>query len=325
MWIKTFAAVMGLALSLMGGTVQSQNFPIPGKTMRIIVPFTPGGQTDTQARFLAQRLTGILDIPVVVENKPGASTIIGAMEVVKAQPDGHTLLYTIAATAMQNPHLFSKLPYSVEKDLTPIMFAATSPMILVASQNAPFKTFSEMMKYAKENPNTVNFASTSAGGISHLNGELLKSNGAVDIVHIPFKGTSEAMTALLGGHVHLLFDGPATAIENAKAGKVHLLAIADERRSKAAPHVPTLTEEGVPGVDMPGGMQFFGPGNMPPDIADQVNAALKRAINVPEMLEMYRTGGNEPMLSSAAQHKEIIETQSKRWGKVIRQQNIRLD
>jgi tripartite-type tricarboxylate transporter receptor subunit TctC len=318
-------ALAGLCLAAAAGAAAAQTFPIPGKPIRIVVPFTPGGQTDVQARQIGQRLSASLGVPVVVDNKPGASTIIGTMEVVKAPADGHTLLYTIAITATQNPHLFSKLPYDVNRDLTPIMFVARSGMILVAPATAPFSTVEQMLEHARKNPGKLNYGSTSMGGISHLNGELLQRSAGIDIVHVPFKGTSEATAALYSGSIQLLFDGPATAIASAKSGKVKMLAIADERRTPAAPDLPTMKEAGVAGVDIPGGMQFFAPGGMPPALAERVNAALAAVIRQPDISRMLAESGNEPVISSAREHATVVQEQSRKWGALIQKMGLKLD
>ena len=302
-----------------------QVFPIPGKTMRIIVPFPPGGQTDTQARALAIKLAASLGVPVIVENKPGASTIIGAQALIKSDPDGHTLLYTISVTATQNPHLFTKLPYDAIKDLTPVMLAARASVVLAVPANAPYSTVQELVAYARANPGKVNFGSFSAGSASHLNGELLKQATGIDIVHIPYKGTAEATMALLGGHVQMLFDGTSTAIANAKAGKVKILAYVDEKRLDVLPDVPTMTEAGVKGADLAGGMQFFGPAGMNREVLMKVNAALAAVMRQPDIVKLYVEGGTEIVAGSPEQHANMVRDQYQRWGVVIRKLGLKLD
>lgn len=314
-----------VAAAALVSQAQAQTFPIPGKPIRIIVPFTPGGQTDVQARMIGQRLSAALNVPVVVENKPGASTIIGTMELVKAPPDGHTLLYTIAITATQNPHLFAKLPYDVGRDLTPVMFVARSGMILVTPADSPFHTVKDVVEYARKHPGQLNYGSTSLGGISHLNGELLARGAGVHLVHIPYKGTSEAIAGLFSGQIQLLFDGPATAISNARAGKVRMLAIADDRRTVAAPEVPTVREAGVAGVDIPGGMQFFAPGGMSSGLADKVNAALAGVVRQPDISRLLAESGNEPVVSSAKDHRALVLEHSRKWGALIQNMGLKLD
>jgi tripartite-type tricarboxylate transporter receptor subunit TctC len=314
-----------LVLPLLLCAAWAQAFPTAGKPVRIVVPFPAGGQTDVQARAVAQKMQAALGVPVLVDNKPGASTIIGAQDVIRAAPDGHTLLYTIAITAAQNPHLFAKLPYDPLKDLTPVMFAARSSTVLVVPAASPFNSVKDVIDYARANPGKLNFGSFSLGSTSHLNGEIFKQAAGIDMLHVPYKGSAEAIVAVIGNQVQLLFDGPTTAINNAKAGKVKMLAVADASRYAVLKDVPTMAEAGVKGVDVPGGMQFFGPANMPRDVLQRVNAALAAALKEPEVVKLFVDGGTEIVASSAEEHARSVKEQHERWGAVIRGLNLRLD
>jgi tripartite-type tricarboxylate transporter receptor subunit TctC len=313
-------------LGLLLCALQAHAFPISGKPVRIVVPFPPGGQTDIQARALAPKLSQSLGVPVLVENKPGASTIIGAQDVIRSAPDGHTLLYTISSTAAQNPHLYAKLPYDPFRDLTPVMFAARSATILIAPANAPFSTVKELIAYAGANPGKVNFGSFAPGSVGHLNGELLKQNARIDIVHIPYKGSSDAIIGLISGQVQLLFDGPTTALSNARAGKVKMLAIADDRRYRIAPQVPTMAEAGVQGFgDIAGGMQFFGPAGLPREVVSRLNAELAKALRHPDITRLYVEGGTEVLASSAEEHTRYVKQLYDGYGALIRKLGVKLD
>lgn len=314
------AAVVGLPVA-----VQAQAFPTPGKPIRIVVPFPAGGQTDIQGRLLAAKLQSALGVTVLVENKPGASTILGTMEVVRAPADGHTLLYTISVTAGQNPHLFTKLPYDPMKDLTPVMFAARSSTVLTVPSNSPFNSVADVIKYAKANPGKLNYASYSLGSTSHLVAELMQQATGTQMTHIPFKGSADAGLALMGGQVDFLFDGPTTAIANAKGGKVKMLAYTDPKPYAALGKLPNMAEAGVPGVDVTGGMQFFGPRNMPPELLGKVNAALASALKDPDVAKLYADGASEIVASSAADHATSVKEQYERWGGVIRKLGLKLD
>jgi tripartite-type tricarboxylate transporter receptor subunit TctC len=321
--MRIVLAVLALSCALQA---QAQSFPVAGKPVRIVVPFPPGGQTDIQARALAAKMSQSLGASVVVENKSGASTIIGAMDVVRSAPDGHTLLYTISSTVGQNPHLFSRLPYDPFKDLTPVMFAARSATILVAPASAPFSSVPELIAYAKANPGKVNYGSFSLGSTSHLNGEVLARNAGIRIVHVPYRGSGEAIVGLLSGSVQLLFDGPTTALNNARAGKVKMLAIADARRYSVAPDLPTMAEAGVPGFEkMAGGMQFFGPGNMARAVLAQVNAQLAKALREPDIVKLFVEGGTEVVASSPEEHARVARELYESFGAIIRELGIRLD
>ena len=317
--------LLGLGALSFGSMVFAQSFPIVGKPLRIVVPFPPGGQTDIQARALAAKLAASLGVPVLVENKPGAATIIGAQEVVKALPDGHTLLYTISVTASQNPHLYSKLPFDPLKDLTPLMLAAKTSTVMMVSADAPYSTVQEFVAYAKANPGRVNYGSFSAGSSSHLNGELLKQATDIDMIHIPYKGTADASMALLGGHIQMMFDGTTTAIANAKGGKVKILGYVDKNRLGVLPDVPTMAEAGVPGMDLAGGMQFFGPAGLPPEVIIKVNTALVGAMRQPDIVKLFTDGGTEVVAGSPEDHAAMVRDQHQRWGVVIRKLGLKLD
>ncbi|MDO9287066.1 MAG: tripartite tricarboxylate transporter substrate binding protein [Aquabacterium sp.] len=314
------SAIVGLPAAAL-----AQGFPIPGKPIRIVVPFPAGGQTDIQARLLATKLQPALGVTVLVDNKPGASSILGTMEVVRAPADGHTLLYTISVTAAQNPHLFSKLPYDPLKDLTPVMFAARSSTVLTVPASSPFNSVADLIKHAKANPGKLNYASYSLGSTSHLVAELMQQSTGTQMTHIPFKGSADAGMALMGGQVDFLFDGPTTAIANAKAGRVKMLAYTDPKPYTALGKLPNMAEAGVPGVDVTGGMQFFGPRNLPPEVLTKINTALATALKDPDVAKIYADGASEIVASSAAEHAASVKEQHERWGGVIRKLGLKLD
>jgi tripartite-type tricarboxylate transporter receptor subunit TctC len=323
--VALLLATLTSALVGLPATALAQGFPTPGKPIRIVVPFPAGGQTDIQARLLATKLQPALGVTVLVDNKPGASSILGTMEVVRAPADGHTLLYTISVTAAQNPHLFSKLPYDPMKDLTPVMFAARSSTVLTVPANSPFNSVADLIKHAKANPGKLNYASYSLGSTSHLVAELMQQSTGTQMTHIPFKGSADAGMALMGGQVDFLFDGPTTAIANAKAGRVKMLAYTDPKPYTALGKLPNMAEAGVPGVDVTGGMQFFGPRNLPPEVLNKINAALATALKDPEVAKIYADGASEIVASSAAEHAASVKEQYERWGGVIRKLGLKLD
>ncbi len=317
--------LLPLALSSLAAPALAQAFPIPGKVIRIVVPFPAGGQTDIQARLLAAKLQPALGVTVLVDNKPGASSILGTMEVVRAPADGHTLLYTISVTAAQNPHLFTKLPYDPMKDLTPVMFAARSSTVLTVPANSPFNSVADLVKFAKANPGKLNYASYSLGSTSHLVAELMQQATGTEMTHIPFKGSADAGMALMGGQVDFLFDGPTTALANARGGKVKMLAFTDPKPYAALGSLPNMAQAGVPGVDVTGGMQFFGPRNLPPEVLAKINAALASALKDPEVAKLYADGASEIVASSAAEHAVSVKEQYERWGAVIRKLGLKMD
>jgi len=303
----------------------AQGFPAAGKTIRIVVPTPPGGTTDLQARLIAPRLGEALRLPVVVDNKPGASTIIGAQEVARAAPDGYTLLYTFSVTHTQAPHLFSKITYDPFRDFTPISQVARSGNILVVHESIPAASVRDLIAYAKANPGKLNFASFSPGSTSHLMGELLKMQAQIDIVHVPYKGSGDAIKDLLAGRVQLMFDGPTTAISNAATGRVRLLAIAGPNRLPGAPGVSTMTEQGFPDLTVDGYLGFFGPANMPPATLQRLNAEIVKIVRMPEIMENLTRGGTEPTGTSSQEFAAIVRTLHDSWGRVIRQIGLKLD
>ena len=313
-----------LCAALIATAAPAQQFPIAGKPIRIVVPFPPGGQTDIQARAIAPKASEALGgHPVIVENKAGGSTIIGAREVQKAAPDGHTLLYTIA-THVQNPHVFKVPPWDPFKDFTPITAGAKSNTILTAHVSAPFNSVKELIAYAKANPGKLNFASFGAGSTSHLNGEKFKRLAGIDIVHVPYKGSGDAMRDHLSGVAQLFFDGPTTAIANAKTGKVKLIATASETRAAALPDLPTMREQGYD-VGMWGYLWFWGPANMPPALVEAVYAPLAKGIQHPDVKELFAKGGSEASGMPPAEMARVARDLYERWGAVIREVGVQLE
>jgi tripartite-type tricarboxylate transporter receptor subunit TctC len=298
-------------------------FPVAGKPLRIVVPFPPGGQTDIQARAIAQKMSESSGLSVIVENKPGGSTVIGARDVQKAAPDGHTLLYTIAIH-VQLPHLYRAAPWDAFKDFTPITTGARAATVLTAHASTPFNTVQELVAYAKANPGKLNYASFGTGTTSHLNGELFKRLAGIDIVHVPYKGSGDAMKDHLTGAVQLFFDGPTTAIANAKTGKVKLIATAAETRKAALPEVPTMREAGYD-VGMWGYLWFWGPGGMPPATTEAVYRQLARGIEHPEVKDLFAKGGSEATAAPPAEMMRLAKDLHERWGAVIRDLGVKLD
>jgi tripartite-type tricarboxylate transporter receptor subunit TctC len=318
--VCALAAAAGLVLA---SAAQAQQFPIPGKPIRIIVPFAAGGQTDIQARAIAQRMSEAMNASVIVENKPGASTLLGAREVQKSAPDGHTLLYTIA-THVQMPHLYKVPPWNVFTDFTPITTGARSATVLTAHISAPFNSVPELVAYAKANPGKLNYASFGAGSSSHLNGEMLRLMADIELVHVPYKGSGDAMKDHLSGVVQLFFDGPTTAIANQQTGRVKFIATAAETRKAALPDVPTMREQGYD-IGAWGYLWFWGPAGMPPEVVDQIYGHLVKAIQHPDTKELFAKGGAEASGIPPADMVREVKRLDERWGAIIRKVGVKLD
>jgi tripartite-type tricarboxylate transporter receptor subunit TctC len=305
---------------------QAPAWPTPGKPIRIVLPFPAGSGTDGNVRIIAKQLQDLLGgHPVIVDNKPGAGTFVGAAEVARAPADGHTLLYTIVITHTQNPHLYAKLPYDALKDFTPLTQVMKSATVLVTQASAPYNNIAELVSYAKANPGRLNFASYSAGSTSHLNGELLMIRTGIQMVHVPYKGTPEATRALLAGDVQLYFDGTTTAIPQIRAGKIKALGAATPTRVPVMPDVPTIAEQGVTGLDIVGWQGLFGPGNMAPELTTKISGLLRQVVTSPDMVKLIEQQGAQASGASGAEFAAIVKSDYERWGEVIRAAKIKLD
>lgn len=301
----------------------ADDWPAKGKVVRVVIPFPAG--SDALLRLISQRLTESTGANFVVDNKPGAGTLIGAQEVAHAPADGYTLLYTIVVTHTQNPHLYRKLPYDPFKDFTPILQAVRSGTILTAAPSAPFDTVQELVAYARKHPGKLNYASYSLGSTSQLNAEILKNNMGLDMVHVPYKGSADAQRAVMAGDVQIYFDGTANAVVAAKAGRVKLLGVAGDKRLAVLPDLPTMSEQGVPGIDIVGWQGFFGPGGMPAALAERIATVLRTAVASREIADMVATQGNEVSGAGPDAFAKIVRNDYQRWGEVIRRAGITLD
>ena len=324
---RKLTALMFLAWGVSSAPAMAQEpqWPTAGKPVRIVVPFPAGSGSDGLARTIARKLNEETGGNFVVDNKPGAGTLIGAQDVARATNDGHTLLYTIVVTHTQNPHLYSKLPYDPFKDFTPITQVARSATVLVVNKESPFNSVREMVNYARSNPGKLNFASFSQGSTSHLNAEMLMMRSNTQMVHVPYKGTPDATRALMAGDVQFYFDGTATAVEGAKAGRFKLLAVAADKRLSVLPDLPTMTEAGVEGIDIVGWQGFFAPGNMSPALSKKISDAMGRALKSPEVSQMITNQGNEVSGAGPEEFARIVKRDHERWGAVIKRLNIKLD
>ncbi len=310
-----------LAAAFGANTAQAQWKP--EKPIRIVVPFTPGGGTDLQARRIAPALAEAFGVAVVVENKPGGGTLIGAREVAKAAPDGSTLLYTVAAMT-QLPHLYATPPFDLFKDFTPITPGSLGGTVLVARIDVPFSNVRDLIDYAKRNPGKLNVGSYGTGTTPHLNVEFLKRTAGIDVVHIPYPGPAQANQDLYGGRIDMYFDGPTTAIASAKGGKAKLIAAATEKRIPALPDLQTFHEAGLNfGVD--GWIAFFGPGGMKPEIVNALHREIARIVGTPEFRKFIFDSGLDYGGMPPAEFAAKVKSDYERWGRVIRDARVKLD
>lgn len=304
-----------------GGNVSAQKFPT--KPIRIIMPFPPGGPTDLYARTVARGLTENLGQQVLVDNRTGASGIIGTEIVAKSSPDGYTLLFTATHHTI-NPSLYKSLPYDTEKDFTPLTLVATNPNVLAASISFPANTIAELIALAKAKPGQLNYASTSVGGGNHLSAELLKAMAGIDIVHIPYKGQPQAISDLLGGQVSLMFTSVGLTVPYVKAGKLKALAVTGAKRVANLPDVPTIAET-VPGYEANSWFGMWGPGGMAKELVTRLNGEIVKVLHSPSVRKQFagleaEVGGNSPEAFAAFQKSEMAK-----WAKLVKDIGLKLD
>jgi tripartite-type tricarboxylate transporter receptor subunit TctC len=300
----------------------AQSFPLPGRPVRIVVPFPPGGQADFQARVVAPELSAALRVPVIIDNRPGASSIIGVQEVARAAPNGHTLLYTIASPIVVNPHVFAQLPYDALRDLTPIALTAIAAQVLVARTSLPANDIKELVAYAKSNPGKLNFSSYGPGTSSHLYGELLKTSTGIDIVHVPYKGAADATKDLVAGRIDLMFMAPTAPLPYVQKGDLKVLGVVGNRRISSMPGVPTIVEQGVRGLELTGWLGMFAPAGTPASTVDRLNSELTRILHRTEIVERFREGGSETAGTTPSAFAELVRDDYRRWGEVVRRLGI---
>ena len=320
--ISRFATLL---LALLPLALAAQEFPVAGRTVRILNPFPPGGTSDVLSRAIAARMAQNLGVPVIVENKPGASTVIAVNELKRAAPDGHTMLYTVTGTTSQLPHLYAKPPYDVFTDMTPLGLAAYNRLLMVAALDTPFNTVRELVDYARANPGKVNYASFGNGSFPHILSELLNRAADIRMVHVPFKGGADAGRAIMGGQVQVFFDVLLTGINNARAGKVKMIAVAAPSRLANLPDTPTMAESGFQGFELPGLEQLLGPPGMAPALVARLNAEIVKALRSPEVADLYVKNGFDLRATSAEEHAKVLRESFDRWGEVIRRTGITLD
>jgi tripartite-type tricarboxylate transporter receptor subunit TctC len=290
----------------------------PSKPVRFIVPIQ-GGTVDLIARLAAPRLQEALGQPVLVEARPGAGGNLGTEQVVKAEPDGHTILVAFTAPITVNPTLFGNLSYDPQKDLAPIMLAVTTPQFLAVNPSAPFNSVAELVAYAKANPGKLSYASVAIGSASHLTMEMFKSAAGLNIVHVPYKGSAPAVTDLLGGTVQLSYLVPGNVLPHAAAGKLRLLASTGRKRFPATPAVPTMIEAGFADFEAIAWIGFLAPGRTPRAIVDRYHAELAKVFAAPEVRQKLTEIQFEIVAGTPEQFAEYIRWETPRWAAVVKQ------
>jgi tripartite-type tricarboxylate transporter receptor subunit TctC len=320
-WIGRLIAA-GLALSC-AFAANAQTFP--QQTVTMIVPFPPGGGTDTGSRLLAQKLSGKWGQQVIVDNKPGAAGIVGLEIASKAKPDGYTIVMGNIGTQSINPSLYKKLPYNADTAFTPITLVAELPLILVVNPSTAAKSTAELIAAAKAKPGDFTYSTSGNGSSMHLAAALFENQAALKLTHVPYKGGGPAIQDLIGGHVTMSF---ATVLETSgqiKSGKLKPIAVTSDKRSPALPDVPTAAETGLPGYNSISWIGLLAPGGTPQPIVDKIAADVKAVLADPATRQQFIDQGALPVGSTPAEFKALIATDRARYGKIIVEKDIKLE
>ena len=319
---RSSAAVIAFLVALFGaGGACAQ--PYPSKPIKLIVGFPPGGGSDALARLVGAALTEKFG-QVIVDNKPGANTIL-ATQFVQSQPaDGYTLLFVSASFAI-NPSLY-KLTYNIEKDFTAVTIVAIVPLLLITHNNVPARSVKDLIAMAKAQPGKLTFASFGTGSAGHLAGEMLLSMTGTEMVHVPYKGSAPAIADVLGGRVTMMLPGIGSAINLAKEGKLKALAVSTAKRVSGAPDIPTIAESGVPGYDMATWESIQAPAGTPADVVSKLNAAIRNAVATKELRQKMINLGFEPdAMKTPAEAAQFVKSEMNKWGKLVKERNIKVE
>ena len=321
--MKSLASILALALLTAIGLGSATAQTYPSKPIRMVVPFPAGGPADVLTRIIGQKMAENWGQQVLVDNRPGANTIIGAEAVARAAPDGYTLLMAIDSTLVMNQSLYSKLPYDPIRDFAPVTFTAWSPLIIAVDAATGPKSVKDLVQNAKANPGKVNF---DAGTITtQLGGEMLKRAAGIDMVYVPYKGSAGTVQGLLSGDVKFIIDGVTSSVPHIKSGKFRVIATMGTRPIAALPGLPTLAAEGVPGVDVAVWVGIVAPAGTPADIINKLQHEIARILILPDVKEKLLSVGLDPATSTPAEFTAFIRSESERWGKAIKEAGIRLD
>ena len=301
----------------------------PAKPIRFIIPFPPGGGTDTNSRALTQRIARNTGWTFMMDNKPGAGGNIGAEQAAKAAPDGYTLVLGQTSNLAINPFLYAKPPFDPLKDFDPVALVSSVPLVIVAGARRkdapPIGSMKDLIDRAKANPGGVGFASPGNGTVGHLAGELIAKIAGVKLLHVPYKGAGPALTDLIGGQVDLYFSTPQAAVGQIKAGTVHALAVTAPKRTTALPQVPTLDEQGIKGADVSSWYGVLAPAKTSQAILERLNAEVNKALGAPEVRESLAGEGGEVLGGTPQQFADFLRAEQAKWSKVVREAGVKLD
>src|SRR5688500_8415740 len=297
----------------------------PDRPIKLVVPFAPGGVTDTSGRVVAEALSKRLGQSIVVENKAGASGNIGAQQVAGSAPDGYTLLLGFDGSIVINPHVFANFPIDVQKDLAPVGKIGDAALIIVAHPSFPARTLPALIEHAKRDPKGVSYGTSGVGGTPHIAGELLKQRTGANLTHVPYKGGGQALTDVVGGSIPLVYTAVAGAHGFVRNGKLRALGVSSAKRSSALPDVPTFSEAGVPDFVVDSWVGLLAPAGLPPAIATRLNTELNAVLNDPEAREKLRVLGIEATPGTAAQFRDEMARDLARYGPVVKAAGIKIE
>jgi tripartite-type tricarboxylate transporter receptor subunit TctC len=320
----SFVSVAGLAATVLAsGSVWAQAYP--NKTIRLQVPFAPGGTTDIVARVIAEPLGKVLGQSVIVENKAGGGGVVGATETARAAPDGYNLGMATVSTTAANPAINPKIPYNVLTDFTPIINIAATPNVIAVHPSFPAKDYAGFLAEVRKNPGKYSYASSGTGGIGHLQTELWKSLTGAFITHIPYRGAGPAVQDLIGGQVDLFITTPASVVQHVKSGKLKALAVSSATRLAALPQVPTAAEAGLKGFTLDSWFALHGPAGLPAEVVQTLNTEIGKILALPDIRRRAEEAGTTVEFMSPAQLADYTRKELDHWGKVIKSSKITAD
>ena len=312
-----------LSLAFCAPHLAAQGYP--SKPVRMVVGFSPGGGTDILARIVAQKLSEMWGQPVVIENKPGASATIGADLVAKAAPDGYTLSMGQLTPNAIAPALMPKLPYNAERDFVPIILVGTSPNILVVNPSVPAKDVAELAALAKSKPGKLTYASSGQGSLQHIAAEMFKSSAGVDIVHVPFKGSSQAVVDLISGQVDMNFDSIPAVVQHVKGGKLRAVVVTAAKRASAFPELPSIAESGYPDYDLTSWWGIFAPAGTPAEIVAKVNRDTQAVLQNAEVKERFAGLSVDPGGGSPREFADYVRREIAKYDTLVKRLNIKAE
>jgi tripartite-type tricarboxylate transporter receptor subunit TctC len=318
-----FTAGIVAALAMMGNIASAVAADAyPNRPVRIIVPFGPAGVADSLPRLVGQKLSEQWGVPVVIENRAGASGNIGMEVAARSTPDGYTMVLGASGNLTVNPVLYPKLPFDTYKDLTPITVLATSPNVLVVNNSLPVHTFQELIAYAKANPGKLNFSSPGAGTGAHLAGELLNLSAGIDATHVPYNAMASAVNDVISGQVQMMFAGVSTVVQYIQTGRLRALAVATPQRLAVLPNVPTVIESGYPGFDVTSWYGLEVPAGTPDAIVQKLYRDISAVLKQDDIKAKFATMGVYPVGNTPAEFSQMIQVESKKWKDIVHRAHI---